>query len=152
MEIFKQLLANSYFIGGVMSVVIFAVTQLIKMPIKAITKKYSKTEENRNIANIIILFIPFALGLIFEFLYYTYYLHTTFTGLRGLSLGTSAVAIYRVVKPILARFKVKVENPYTETEEGKAVTELVEEISEDGKIDSEDIDAVQKFLDKIKDK
>lgn len=152
MAVFKQLLANSYFIGGVMSVVIFAVTQLIKMPIKAITKKYSKTEENRNIANIIILFIPFALGLIFEFLYYTCYLHTTFTGLRGLSLGASAVTVYGIVERFLAKLKVKVNNPYTETEEGKAVTELVEEISEDGKINSEDIDTVQKFLDKIKDK
>lgn len=146
MEIFRQLLANGYFVSCAMAVIIFALTQLLKLPIKAITKKLIKVERTRRIVNATILLIPFALGLLFEFLYNTYYLHTAFTGITGLGYGTAGISLYGIIERF---FKVKINNPYTETEEGKAVVELVEEISEDKKIDSEDIDAVQEFLDKI---
>lgn len=149
MEI-KELLTNSYFIGGVMAVLTFAITQLLKLPIKNFTKwltaKYNLSQRATKIMNVSILFIPFAIGLGFEALYYTHYLHAAFTGLRGLSIGASSITLFNAIERF---FKVKIPNPYTDTEEGKAVVKLVEDVTADGKIDHEDVDAVQEFLDKI---
>ena len=140
----QTILHNDYFVWCAMAVIIFLVTQLLKLPIKAATK-HIKNERARKIVNATILLIPFALGILCEFLYTTYYLHTTFTVIAGLGYGTAGISLYGIIERF---FKVKVNNPYN-SEEGKAVTELVENISEDGKVDEKDKSAVQEFLDKI---
>lgn len=141
MEVIKQLLSNEYFVWCAMAVIIFLVTQVLKLPIKAATK-HIKNQRTRKIINATILLIPFGLGVLFEFLYTTYYLHTVFTVIAGLGYGTAGISLYGIIERF---FKVKVENPYENTEEGKAVQELVEKVQEDGKIDKSDLSAVDEF-------
>ena len=138
-------LSNEWAVGVAMAVVIFGLTYLIKLPIKALTKKI-KSERTRKIVNGVILLIPFALGLIGEFLYTYYFLHTAFTGIKGIGYGTSAVSMYAVVERF---FGIKIDNPYTTTEEGKAVQELVDKVQEDGKVDKKDVSAVEEFWNAI---
>ena len=145
MEWLKQLLANEYFVWCAMAVIIFLVTQVLKLPIKHFTSKI-KNQRIRKIVNATILLIPFALGVLFEFLYTTYYLHTAFTIITGLGYGTAGISLYGVIERF---FKVKVSNPYTDTEEGKAVQELVEKVQEDGKVDKSDLSAVDDFWNTI---
>lgn len=140
MEVIKRLLSNEYFVWCAMAVIIFLVTQVLKLPIKAATK-HIKNQRTRKIINATILLIPFALGILLEFLYKTYYLHTTFTVIAGLGYGTAGISLYGVIERF---FKVKVENPYN-TEEGNAVQEFVEKVQEDGKIDKSDVSAVDEF-------
>lgn len=145
MEWLHNILHNDYFIWCAMAVIIFLITQILKLPIKVCTKRI-KNERTRKIANSVILLIPFALGVLFEFLYNTYYLHTAFTVIAGLGYGTAGVSLYGIIERF---FKVKVDNPYKTTEEGKAVTELIKNVTADGKVDSTDKTAVQEFLDSL---
>lgn len=144
MEVIKQLLSNEYFVWCAMAVIIFLVTQVLKLPIKA-TTKHIKNERVRKIVNATILLIPFGLGVLAEFLYTTYYLHTVFTVITGLGYGTAGISLYGIIERF---FKVKVSNPY-ETEEGKVVTELVEKVQKDGKINKSDVSAVDEFWNAI---
>lgn len=141
----KELIYNAYFAWCAMAVIIFFATQLLKFPIKFGTK-HIKNERVRKIANSVILLIPFALGIALDFLYSTYILHTAFSVIAGLGYGTAGISLYGVVERF---FEVKVANPY-DTEEGKAVTELVEKVSKDGKVDKKDTDAVKEFWKKVK--
>ena len=145
MEFIHKLLNNDYFVWCAMAVIIFALTQVLKLPIKHFTKKISN-QRVRRMVNATILLIPFSLGVLVDFLYSTYYLHSAFTIITGLGYGTAGISLYGAIQRF---FKVKTENPY-ETEAGKAVTELVEEISKDGKFDGEDKHAVKDFWDKVK--
>ena len=145
MEWVFELLNNEYFVWCAMAVIIFALTQVLKLPIKYFTKKI-KNERVRRMVNATILLIPFALGVLADFLYSTYYLHTAFTVITGLGYGTAGISLYGAIERF---FKVKTDNPY-ETEAGKAVAELVEEISKDGKVDENDKHAVKDFWDKVK--
>lgn len=140
----NEILHNSYFIGCAMAAIIFGATQLLKLPIKHFTNKI-KDERKRRIVNATILLIPFALGILLAFLYSTFYLHTTFYVITGLKYGTAGISLYSIVERV---FKVKVNNPY-DSEEGKAVTDLIDNVTADGKIDSSDSSAVQEFLDKV---
>lgn len=145
MGFIHSLLKNDYFVWCAMAVIIFALTQVLKLPIKACTK-HIKNERIRRMVNATILIIPFAVGVLADFLYSTYYLHTAFTVITGLGYGTAGISLYGAIERF---FKVKTENPY-ETEAGKAVTELVEEISTDGKVDGNDKHAVADFWNKVK--
>lgn len=142
MQWLHDILHNSYFIWCAMAVIIFLITQLIKLPYKLLTKKTIKNERARKIANAVILLIPFGLGVLGEFLYTTYYLHTAFTIITGLGYGTASISLYGIIERF---FKVKIPNPY-ETEEGKEVLKLVDDITADGKVDDKDKSAVQEFL------
>ena len=145
MEFIHKLLNNSYFVWGSMAVIIFALTQVLKLPIKACTKHIGN-ERVRRMVNSTILLIPFAVGVVLDFVYSTYYLHGAFSIINGLGYGTAGISLYGAVERF---FKVKSLNPYN-TEEGKAVTELVEEVSKDGKVDANDKHAVKDFWDKVK--
>lgn len=140
----QNILNNDYFVWCAMAVIIFLVTQLLKLPIKACTK-HIKNERTRKIVNATILLIPFALGILCDFLYNTYYIHKAFSIITGLGYGTAGISLYGIIERF---FKIKVNNPYN-SEEGKAVTQLVEDITEDGKVDEKDKSAVQEFLDQI---
>lgn len=142
---FSELLKNEYFVGCAMAVIIFALTQVLKLPIKHFTKKIKK-ERGRKMVNATILLIPFIVGLLCEFLYATQYLQIAFSLIRGLSYGTAGISLYGIIERFLG---VKTNNPY-ESEEGEAVTEFVEHVAEDGKIDKNDKHAVKDFWDKVK--
>ena len=145
MEFIHKLLNNEYFVWCAMAVIIFALTQVLKLPIKYFTKKISN-QRVRRMVNATILLIPFALGVVCDFLYSTYYLHATFSVITGLGYGTAGISLYGVIERF---FKVKLNNPY-ETEEGKAVIEAVEDVSSDGKVDENDKHAVKDFWNKVK--
>ena len=145
MEWLHELLKNDYFVWCAMAVIIFALTQVLKLPIKACTK-HIPNERVRKMVNATILLLPFMLGVLCDFLYQTYYLHGVFSVITGLGYGTAGISLYGVIERF---FKVKVPNPY-DSEEGKAVTELVEEVSKDGKVDGKDKNAVKDFWNKVK--
>ena len=140
----KELLYNEYVVWCIMAIIVFAMTQICKLPIKYFTKRI-KNERKRKIANATILLIPFILGVLLEFLYSTYVLKSTFSVISGLAYGTAGISFYGVVERF---FKIKTVNPY-ETQEGQAVTGLIKDVTNDGKIDYEDIDAVKSFLEKV---
>lgn len=145
MEWVVELLKNEYFVWCAMAVIIFALTQVLKLPIKHFTKGISN-ERVRKMVNATILLIPFALGVALDIVYSTYYLHGAFSIINGLGYGTAGISLYGVIERF---FKVKIPNPY-ETEEGKAVIELVEEVSKDNKVDENDKHAVRDFWEKVK--
>ncbi len=143
--VLKTLLENEYFVWCAMAVVIFGLTQLLKLPIKAATK-HIKNEKTRGIVNLVILIIPFALGLLAEFLFDGLYLHNEFSGIAGLQYGSASLLVYGVFEKIAKRtgIEIKLNNPL-DTDEGKAVQELVNKVQEDGKIDKTDASAVDEF-------
>lgn len=143
MKWFLKLLENEYFVLSAMALIIFGLTQLLKLPIKFFTNKL-KNKRARKMVNATILLIPFALGVLADFLYSTYYLHTAFSVITGLGYGTAGISLYGVIERF---FKIKTENPYN-SEEGQAVIELVGEISADGKVDNNDKHAVKDFWNK----
>ena len=145
MGFIHSLLRNDYFVWCAMAVIIFALTQVLKLPIKYFTKKIGN-ERVRRMVNTTILLIPFAVGVIIDFVYSTYYLHGAFSIINGLGYGTAGISLYGAIERF---FKVKTENPY-DTETGKAVTGFVEEISEDGKVDGNDKHAIKDFWEKVK--
>lgn len=153
MEVFLELLSNGYFVWCAMAVIIFGLTQILKLPIKAATK-HIKNEKTRGIVNLVILIIPFGLGLLAEFLYDGLYLHNAFTGIAGLQYGSASLLVYSVFEKVMQKIGVKaqIENPYEATEEGQAIQELVEKVQEDGKIDESDLSAVEEFWEKINNK
>lgn len=139
------LLHNMTFIYCAMALVIFLITNLLKLPIKMLTGKI-KSETIRKRVNTIIYLIPFALGIILDFVYCTYYLKCAYSVIRGLTYGTASISLYHGIEQ---NFKIKVDNPY-ETEEGKAALEMVEKVKEDGQITKEDVPAVKDFWDAVK--
>lgn len=147
LNILENFLHNPNIVWCIMAVIIFLVTQLLKLPIKYFTNKI-KNERKRKIVNATILLIPFGLGILLDFLYSSYYLQdpTAFNIIVGLGYGTAGISLYSIIE---RTFKVKVDNPY-KTEEGKAVTEFVDDITKDEKVDDSDSSAVQDFLDKLK--
>ena len=145
MAFIHKLLNNEYFVWCAMAVIIFALTQVLKLPIKACTK-HIKNERVRRMVNATILLIPFAVGVALDFVYSTYYLHGAFSIINGLGYGTAGISLYGAIERF---FKVKTKNPY-ETEAGKAVTDFVDEISKDGKVDGNDKHAVADFWNKVK--
>ena len=144
-ELFMQVMSNAQLVVALTGIVIFAITQLLKMPIKHFTNKI-KNDRVRRIVNITILLIPFALGVGFEFLYSMYVYFDAFELGVGVAYGSSAVFAYSIVERFL---KVKLPNPFA-TEEGKAFLQLVDTVSEDGKIDENDKDAIKAFWEKVK--
>jgi archaellum biogenesis protein FlaJ (TadC family) len=126
-----------------MAVFVFCLTQILKMPIKWATKKF-KNERTRKLVNTIILLIPFAVGVGLEFVYSTY-THTLFTIIAGLGYGTGGISLYGIIERF---FGIKSKNPY-DSEEGKAVTELIENITKDGKVDKKDNEIVKDFVSDI---
>ncbi len=150
MEWLHELLHNGTFVWCAMAVIIFVLTQGLKQFIKLGTK-HIKNERTRKIVNTTILLIPFGLGILLDFVYSTYYLQQTFSIMTGLGYGTASISLYAAIERGFkdkTKTTVKIENPY-DTEEGKAVTELIENITADGKVDSADKTAVEEFLEKL---
>ena len=144
-ELFMQVMSNAELVVAITGIVIFALTQLLKMPIKHFTNKI-ENQRIRRIVNITILIIPFALGVGCEFVYSMFVYFDAFELGVGIAYGSSAVFAYSIVERFL---KVKLPNPFA-TEEGKAFLQLVDTVSEDGKIDENDKDAIKAFWDKVK--
>lgn len=144
MEWLNTLLHNTYFVWCAMAIILFGITQLIKWPIKHFTKKIGN-KKVRTLVNTAILLIPFAFGILLDFLYSTYYLKEAFNAINGLGYGMAAISLYGIIERFL---KIKVDSPY-DTADGKSVTELIYNLANDGKLDAKDAEAIQEFLDNI---
>jgi hypothetical protein len=141
----QDILRNNAVIWIAMSIIIFIFTQLIKLPIKWATSHF-KNEKVRVIVNTLIYLIPFGVGIGLDFVYSTFVLNIASSITNGLQYALSAMALYSTIERFL---KIKVENPY-DTEHGKAVVEMVVEVSKDKKIDKNDSNAVKDFWKKVK--
>lgn len=149
----QALLDNQVFIYCAMAILIFSLTQLLKWTfVKPFTNKI-KNEKVRKAVNTSIYFIPYALGVLFEFAYSVMIMHGEFSIVMGIIHGTSGIACYGVFERIYSFVTGKssnLKNPYETTEIGRSVKEMMDEITTDGKIDANDKPALKAFLDKVK--
>lgn len=141
----EELLSNDYFVLGAMSVIICLISQLIKMPIKHFTNKIKNEVVEKRVTALFML-LPLALGVLFNFLYNTYYLHIAFSVVTGLSWGTTSIMFYQGVK----RFFTGKDTPIEEQQQLEDIQTLANAIGNDGKLNAEDGSAVKDFLNKVK--
>ena len=125
----EELLINEYFVWGTMAIIVLCLSQLFKLPIKALTKKFIKNENARVRVNVTLMIIPLALGVLFDWLFCTFYLHIPFSIIEGVKIGGTAVTLYGLLEKLIKGAQSK---------ETIATIELVEDITNDGKIDKQD--------------
>lgn len=147
----QELLHNDTIIYTVIAFVIFGLTQGIKWAcVKPFTRKI-RDERTRKAINTVIYLIPFGLGMLFEYLYGVMLNGGTFSAVQGIINGSSGVALFgawdRAYSVISGS---RSNNPYENTEEGKAVKDLMDAVVEDSKIDKNDKDAIKNFWEKVK--
>lgn len=140
-EFIFLILRNEAVMWVVLSILIFGLTQLLKLPIKALTKKLA--EKPRKRVNLLIYLIPFGLGIGLSYVYYNILptipelamsFDTEFL-FMGFKLGSSSIAIYGILDQLCG---VKVENPYA-SEDGQKVISAVNGIIADGKVEQQEI-------------
>lgn len=131
--IIEFLKTNTVAAFWIMAAIVFILTQLIKLPIKAATSKLN--ESTRKKVNSLILLLPFVFGIGIEYLYCAYIAGTPFDVVEGVILGGQSIAFYGIVERF---FNVKVDNPYTTTE-GQAVIESVKDSVSDGTLTSTEV-------------
>ena len=149
----NSVLENSSFVYFAMAILIFGLTQGLKWVLVKPWTNRIKNEKLRKAVNTTIYFIPYALGLLFEFLYSVMIMHGQFNTVMGLIHGTSGIACYGLFERFYAFATGKssnLDNPYETTDTGKAVKELIDSVVEDGKVDKSDKSAVSVFLEKVK--
>lgn len=141
----KELLSNNYFILSAMSIIICLITQLLKLPIKLFTNKIKnpKTEDR---VTALLMTLPLALGVLFNFLYNVYYLKIAFSVIEGLSWGTASIMFYQGFKKLITGK----EPTAIEIQQANDVKELATQIASDGKIDKKDTNAISEYLNKVK--
>lgn len=145
MEWFFELLNNETFVWCAMSVIIFALTQVLKLPIKHFTKNI-ENKRLKKLANSTILVVAFGLAVLLDFTFAYFYLKQGVNLMRAFVSWTGSSAVYSFVERF---FGVKTENPF-KTEEGELVEDMVQEVIADGKIDEQDKHAVKDFWNKVK--
>ena len=139
----QEILHNEYFIMAVMAIIVFALTQVLKLPIKYFTKKI-KDEVVRKRTNATILLIPFLVGVAVEFFYSGFITYQDFSVINGLGYGFSGISLYSIIERFFG-----VKNPY-KTDEGIEVLETMSTICADQKVDEKDANAVKEFWKKVK--
>lgn len=141
----EELLSNDYFVLCAMSIIICLITQLLKMPIKFFTNKI-KNQKTEDRVTALLMTLPLALGVLFNFFYNVYYLKIAFSVIEGLSWGTASIMFYQGFKKLITG-----KNPTaTETQQVNDVKQLASEIASDGKIDKDDANAISEYLNKVK--
>lgn len=149
----QALLQNKVLMYFIMAVLIFGLTQGLKWAfVKPFTNKI-KNEKARKAVNTVIYFIPYGLGILFEFIYAVLLVHTDFSIVMGIIHGTAGIACYGVFERVYSLITGKssnIKNPYEATDAGRAVKELMESVAEDGKVNEDDYPALKAFLDKVK--
>ena len=141
----KELLSNNYFVLCAMSIIICLITQLLKLPIKLFTNKIKNQKAENRVTSLLML-IPLALGVLFNFIYNVYYLHIAFSVIEGLSWGTTSIAFYQGFKKLITGK----EPTATEIQQVNDVKKLADQIASDGKIDKNDTNAISEYLNKVK--
>ena len=149
----QELLNNTVFVYGAMSVIIFAVTQGLKWAfIKPWTNKIPN-ERARKAVNTTIYLIPYALGILFEYLYGVMLMQGEFNAVMGIIHGTSGIACYGVFERLYAVFTGKstsLGNPFGDAATAQAAKECAYAVVEDGKVNADDLPALAAFYKKVK--
>ncbi len=132
--------------------IVFALTMLIKWPIKRCTKKL--TEEKRKAVNTVILFIPIVLSLILSILYYGivkslwFNLITFETAISAWIISLTIYAVYEriviLVKGIWSG-KIKIDSELTK-ETLKFIKSNVKTLTSKIKVDEKQIKKIQENL------
>ena len=81
----ESILQCTHAVVAIMAFIIFLVVELLKQPIKLLTKKLP--DSKRRIVNSIILLMPLGLGILGEFLYTFFYAHAPFDVFNGIYIG-----------------------------------------------------------------
>ena len=145
-----ELLNNEIYVLIVMGIVAFLVTQGLKW---VFVKPFTKNLNTRakTIINSVILLIAFGSAVLCEFLYSHFWLNTAID-LNRASYGWGyASGVYGIVEMFIKFIKgekVKLDNPYT-TELGKQTTQLIGNITKDGKVDKSDSQSIKDFANKL---
>ena len=135
-----ELLNNKDFMWGAMAIIVLCLSQVIKLPIKALTKKAIKDDGIRNRVNTVIMLVPLLLGVLCDFLFCTLYLHIPFDIVEGIKVGGTAITLYGVIEKLIKG---------SQSKETTATIELVESITKDGKVDKKDNSTVKDFVDNL---
>ena len=135
-----ELLNNEYFVWGAMAIIVLCLSQLLKLPIKVLTKKTISNESIRVRVNTTLMLIPLALGVLCDWLFCTLYLNVAFSIAEGVKIGGTAVTLYGMIEKLIKGAQSK---------ETTATIELVENITKDGKIDKKDGHSIKDFADKL---
>ena len=141
----EELLSNNYFVLCAMSIIICLITQLLKMPIKFFTNKI-KNQKTEDRVTALLMTLPLALGVLFNFLYNVYYLKIAFSVIEGLSWGTASIMFYQGFKKVITGK----EPTAIEIQQANDVKELATQIASDGKIDKNDTNAISEYLNQLK--
>lgn len=139
----QALFDRQVFVLGLMVVLTFALTQGLKWAgVKPWTNKL-KNERVRKAINTIIYFFPYAISLGLEFVF-AIITKGEFNALVALVIGGGSHSVYGLFEMIygVATGKIKIKK--------EEVKELIQTVTEDGKIDENDHPALKAFLDKIK--
>ena len=137
-EILEYLINNYGWISLVMVILVTGILQLIKLPVKCLTKKI-KNDTLRKLVNKV--FILMAFGLAFGL----YYLGSVilpqfvaYSALESIITGAFSVVIYVLGEGILKKDSVKV------------LKETIVEITEDGKVTKDEVkSAYEKFKEEL---
>jgi len=134
-DILLQIFSEYGIFVTVMSVIVLGLVNVLKIPIKLLTSKITNANLKKWV-NTTIIILPFAIAYALCTLCGNYFpQYFLFSWDKVLTVGTSSVALYNLFgdKVIVNLFKNK---------EAEAVINTLQEITEDKKIDTEDIDAV----------
>ena len=110
MEWIKSILANSTSVYIIMAVIIVAICELIKYPIKKLTGRIQDDGIRKVVNGAIFYPIIFALSLVLVWLYSTYYLQTTLNMTAVGIVSSTAIASYsviidQIIKPLVKKFQ-----------------------------------------------
>ena len=145
-----ELLNNEKIVLIVMGIVAFLVTQGLKWAcVKPFTKNLNTRQ--KTIINSVILFIAFGSAVLCEFLYSHFWLHTAMSLSRasyGWGYASGVYGFFEMIIKIIKGEKVNLDNPY-KTELGKQTTELIGNITKDGKVDKSDAQSIKDFANKL---
>ena len=135
-----ELLNNQDFVWGAMAIIILCLSQAFKLPLKALTKHTIADDNVRARVNTALMLIPLALGVVFDFLFCTFYLKVAFSVTEGVKVGGTAVTLYGILEKLIKGAPSK---------ETAKTLELADNVTKDGKVDKSDISAVEKFINKV---
>ena len=147
----QEILSNRVSVLCVMAFITFAITQGLKWVLVKPWTNRLKSERARKAINMVIFFFPYAIALSLGFLYATFILKGETNALIALIVGGGGHSFYGFFEMIwgVVTGNIKVKRQ-AQTEEEKAVEDLVVSVAEDGKVNKEENPALNAFLEKVK--
>lgn len=137
----------------IISMLVFALTMLIKWPIKKVT---SKLEENkRKAVNTVIVFIPMLLSFIFSVLYYGIFFHDWFIPCAFDAMASAyvlSVALYAIYSRVIAIVKASKTTEKNEDLSKEAISYIkknIKTISSSLKVDEKQLESTIVQIDKL---